>query len=373
MTAAGGEAAFREQHERVVQEVGRLAGERVARGRRSRRPLGRGVVLGGEEDLGRLLGDLAADRVDAAGEQRRRVRARRAVGGARGDRRPERLEPGEALRRRARPARPSGSKQLRVPRWQVGPAGSTVTSSASASQSVARSTSRRTLPLVSPLRQSRSREREWKWTSPVASVAASASASIQASISTRPSRGVLDDRRDEAVGAEATAAGDERAPSRDGLPGRAGPAGPAAAIAALTSAIEWIRRWKIEAARTASAPPSRTAATKSAGPAAPPDAMTGTRTRERDRPEQRGVEAGAGPVAVDRGDQQLAGAELDGALGPGDRVETGRLAAALDDDLPRRARPCRTAAGIDRDDDRLAPEPARRSGDQRRVRDGRAC
>ena len=42
--------------------------------------------------------------------------------------------------------------------------------------------------------------------------------------------------------------------------------------------IEWIRRWKIEAASTASAPPSRTAATKSAGPAAPPEAMTGTET-----------------------------------------------------------------------------------------------
>ena len=32
--------------------------------------LGRGVVLGGEQDLGRLLGDLAAGRVDAAVEQR---------------------------------------------------------------------------------------------------------------------------------------------------------------------------------------------------------------------------------------------------------------------------------------------------------------
>ena len=54
---------------------------------------------------------------------------------------------------------------------------------------------------------------------------------------------------------------------------------PAAAIAAFTSAIEWRRRWKIDAARTASAPPSRIAATKSSGPAAPPEAMTGTPTR----------------------------------------------------------------------------------------------
>src|SRR5450759_919571 len=54
---------------------------------------------------------------------------------------------------------------------------------------------------------------------------------------------------------------------------------PAPAMAALTSAIENIRRWKIEAARTASALPSRTAVMKSAGPAAPPEAITGTRTR----------------------------------------------------------------------------------------------
>src|SRR4051812_28801523 len=90
---------------------------------------------------------------------------------------------------------------------------------------------------------------------------------------------VLDDRRGEAV----------EPPQRLGpLSGDRGHAAassarrtgnPASAIACFTSEIEWIRRWKIEAARTASAPPSRTALTKSAGPAAPPEAMTGTRTR----------------------------------------------------------------------------------------------
>ena len=54
---------------------------------------------------------------------------------------------------------------------------------------------------------------------------------------------------------------------------------PAAAIAALASAIVTSPRWKIPAARTASAWPSRIALMKSAGPAAPPDAMTGTGTR----------------------------------------------------------------------------------------------
>jgi hypothetical protein len=72
----------------------------------------------------------------------------------------------------------SGSKHERVSRWQVGPAGWTVTSSASPSQSSEASRTCRTLPEVSPLRQSRPREREWKWTSPVARVAASASGSM---------------------------------------------------------------------------------------------------------------------------------------------------------------------------------------------------
>ena len=108
---------------------------------------------------------------------------------------------------------------------------------------------------------------------------------------------------------------------------------PAPAIAALTDAIEWIRRWKIDAASTASAPPSRTAATKSAGP------RSATRRDDRhrhaigDRPEQVGVEAEPGPVTVDRRHEQLAGPELDRALGPLDRVERRRLAAALDVDL----------------------------------------
>ena len=161
--------ALGQEHERVVDEVRRLAGEELpGAGPVRAGGLGRRVVLGGEQDLGRLLGDLAADRIDAAIEQLGVYEPCRPLGGARRDRRPERLEPAEALGRSARLGAPSGSKQLRVPRWQVGPTGSTVSSSASASQSSARSTSRSTLPLVSPLRQSLSRDREWKWTSPVA-------------------------------------------------------------------------------------------------------------------------------------------------------------------------------------------------------------
>ncbi len=60
--------------------------------------LGRGIVLGGHQHLGRLLGDLASHGIDTAIEEGRRV-------GAAGPRRPaipdgvpEGLEPGETLR-----------------------------------------------------------------------------------------------------------------------------------------------------------------------------------------------------------------------------------------------------------------------------------
>ena len=86
--------------------------------------------------------------------------------------------------------------------------------------------------------------------------------------------------------------------------------------------------------------------------------MTGTDTRG-DRAEQLGVEAEPGPVTVDRGDQQLAGPELDGALRPLDGIEPGRLAAALDVRPPS---PAPSAAKrIDRDDHRLATRTAARS------------
>src|SRR6185369_6598647 len=93
-------------------------------------------------------------------------------------------------------------------------------------------------------------------------------------------RGILDDRRHEAVRSPARlAVGARHGTGHAATSGTRRTASPASAIARLTAAIEWIRRWKIEAARTASAPPSRMAATKSAGPAAPPDAITGTSTR----------------------------------------------------------------------------------------------
>ena len=122
------------------------------------RCLGRRVVLGGNEDF-------VASSVTLRAARRRLSRSAGGVGAL-----------GRFMARSAivdhsdsSQANPCGgrrrsaslpSKHDRVPRWQVGPAASAVTRSASASQSAAMSTTRRTLPLVSPLRQSRLRDRE---------------------------------------------------------------------------------------------------------------------------------------------------------------------------------------------------------------------
>ena len=113
------------------------------------------------------------------------------------------------------------------------------------------------MPLVSPFRHSRSREREWKWT-----LAGLERRVERLAIHPREHQdpavgGVLDDRRDEAVGAPQRLARRARpARSRGARSATSRTGRPAAAIASLTAAIEWSRRWKIEAARTASAPPS---------------------------------------------------------------------------------------------------------------------
>ena len=200
-------------------DVGRRDGpaRRAARGRgtggrRSRRPGRCRVAVRSVTAASAVASSLAArrtsvassvtlrdDGVDAAVEEPGGVRARRPGRGAVGDRRPERLEPGEALGRGRPPGAPSRSKQLRVPRWQVGPAGSTVARSASPSQSSARPRTASVLPLVSPLRHSRSREREWKCTSPVATRRGQR-LGVRVREHEHPAvRGVLDDDRDEAV------------------------------------------------------------------------------------------------------------------------------------------------------------------------------
>ncbi len=87
----------------MKQEIGRLAREGIP----ARRPLrtagfGHGVVLGRDEDLGRLFGHLSGDGIDATVQELRGVRAFGTLGGPRLDRRPQGFEPPEPL------ARPSG-------------------------------------------------------------------------------------------------------------------------------------------------------------------------------------------------------------------------------------------------------------------------
>src|SRR5947207_4558685 len=86
-----------------------------------------------------------------------------------------------------------------------------------------------------------------------------------------------------------------------------------------------------------------------------------------DRPEECGIEPGSRAVAIDRCHQQLARAKFDRALGPADRVQTGRFTATLDDDLPALIR---TPPRIHRDDDRLASESRSACRNQRWIGNG---
>ena len=150
MTGRWLEPTLREQHQRVVQEVGGLAGERGAGlvARRARR-LGRLVVLGGEQDLGRLLGDLARRR------GRRRRRAARPCTSPRAGRRRASAIVAHSVSSQAKPwvrgASALGGAGIGVearagPAVAGRPAGSTPSSRASPSQSIASDRSRRTLP-----------------------------------------------------------------------------------------------------------------------------------------------------------------------------------------------------------------------------------
>ena len=67
-----------------------------------------------------------------------------------------------------------------------------------------------------------------------------------------------------------------------------------------------------------------------------------------ERARQRQVVAGAGAVGVDRRDEQLAGAALDGLERPVDRLPATRVLAGVRDDL--------SGLRVDRADDRLGAE-----------------
>src|SRR4029079_12654487 len=87
-----------------------------------------------------------------------------------------------------------------------------------------------------------------------------------------------------------------------------------------------------------------------------------------DRAKQGRVEARLRPVALDRRHEQLPGALLRRAAGPRDGVESGRLAAALHDDLPGRPASVERP-GVDRDDHGLAAKAPGAGADQLRVGD----
>src|SRR4029077_7673773 len=248
--------------------------------------LGRGVVLRRQEDLGGLLGDLSGDRIDPAVEEAGRVGAGRSGRDTLRDRGPQGLEPVEALRGRGRRvgADAGACRRLRVedaPRAPV------------AGRSVRLDLEQQRVAIAI--------DRDLAQDEDVAARLALAPQAttrpgVEMDLAGGEGRGqrfsvevgdhqdapigdVLDDPRDEAV---ARPEPDRRrverqvhaAGSRATRTGR-----PAAAMAAFTSPIAWMRRWKIDAASTASAPPRSIAATKSAGPAAPPEAITGTSTR----------------------------------------------------------------------------------------------
>ena len=93
-----------------------------------------------------------------------------------------------------------------------------------------------------------------------------------------------------------------------------------------------------------------------------------------DRAGERDVEALLGAVAIHRGEQDLARPERHDLARIVDRIEPGRPAAAMGENLPaRRLAGRRDAAGIDRHDDALVAEFFRRPGDERRGRRPPPC
>ena len=297
----GSSPALGEQHQRVVDEVGRPR-RRAAPGSRPRprprpRPPRRSWPRAGPRSPPRSTLRPAASTPPSSSVDR--VRAVRAASAARSrDRRPQRLEPGEALRpaarrprrrrrstsgcpggRSGRPARRRAAARRRRSRARAtGAAGRCPTSRPCAT--AGRATGSGSGPRRSP------------------SVAASASASSQPTISTRPSRDVLDDAGDQAVGAPArpcrVEAGVERrrapacarscrGPCRDRPHRQPGRGHRRLDLGDRDLAPVEDRRRRARRRRRPRGPPRRSRP----GPTAPPEAMTGTSTRLGDRAQQR--------------------------------------------------------------------------------------
>ena len=274
-TAATIQAARREQHVQVIDEVGRFFDDALV-----------ALVERRHRDLDRFLPHLARARADALLEQlactslrAARARARRscATAPARSTRRC-RCGTSAPPARRARAARRRRSR--RAPRRP--PA---------------------CCREVSPLCQYSSRERLQNHASPDSRVRRSASSSIHASISTRPVAGVLHDRRRQLTL--------HRAPR---------PRARAAPRAEKSAARD------PRAGSTRAAPPARSRAPlrRARAPPAPPDAITGTRHRCGDTAPSA---AGRSPRACRRRRSTSAGSRRRRALRP--RAPSRRRARAV--------------------------------------------
>ena len=286
--------------------------------------------LAASKHLGGFLGDLAADGIDAALEQRSSCTNRRVASAARS------AMVAHSVSSQAKPCvdrsagAPSASKQLRVSRWQVGPTGSTVTSRASAIAVGGDVDEPEDVPAGLALAPQ-----------PVAR----AGVEVDLAGLDRGGQGlgvhvadhqdppvvhVLDDCRDEPVGRERPRSASTGHATAWGRAGRtAGRRHGGLDVGdGVDPAVEDRRRQD----RIGVAVPNRRDEVVGTGGA------TGRDDRDPDhrgdRAQQGGVEPGAGPVAVDRRHEELTGTELDRATGPRDSIEPGRVAPAADEDLP---------------------------------------
>src|SRR5213078_3555372 len=98
------------------------------------------------------------------------------------------------------------------------------------------------------------------------------------------------------------------------------------AIYRLASVMLYSPKWKIEAARTAVAWPSRMPSTRCSNVPTPPEAITGTG--------QRNVKSLLGAVSIHGGQQDFAGAERRDLARVIDSAEPGGIAPAMGEDFP---------------------------------------
>src|SRR5690554_1750582 len=251
----GRDPPLRQQHQQVIDEVGGLFGHAPVVGRSG------GVVLGGQKDLRRLFRHLSPGCVGASGDQPGGVASLGPRPGPFFDRLPQDVQRSEAGRV---PVSPTGHGA----EVAGGPVGD--------------GPHQNGVPVAVELHRHQ-----------LQPVARRGALFPQLLAGPRPERhppalfrgfvcrrvhppqhqhqgglGVLDDGGHEAVFAPVGLP--HCATSRTGIP--------APAIAAFTSAIVISRRWKMEAASTAEAPPTATASTQCWALPAPPEAMTGMST-----------------------------------------------------------------------------------------------